>query len=115
ATSAEGFKALAHHWAVHEESAEAHGQSVDRSTWRLVAPMHLAPTREQAFAEVAFGLERFQDYFADVMAGTLIRAEGRTTADLIEWINASGFGVIGTPDDAIAMIERLREQTGGFG
>ncbi len=31
-------------------------------------------------------------------------------------MNASGFGVIGTPDDAIAQIERLIEQSnGGFG
>jgi limonene 1,2-monooxygenase len=27
----------------------------------------------------------------------------------------SGFAVIGTPDDAIAQIERLEKQTGGFG
>jgi limonene 1,2-monooxygenase len=30
-------------------------------------------------------------------------------------MNASGFAVVGTPDDAIAQIRRLEEQSGGFG
>ena len=30
-------------------------------------------------------------------------------------MNASGFAVIGTPDDAIAQIQRLVDQSGGFG
>ncbi len=30
-------------------------------------------------------------------------------------MNASGFAVIGTPDDVAAQIERLAEQSGGFG
>jgi alkanesulfonate monooxygenase SsuD/methylene tetrahydromethanopterin reductase-like flavin-dependent oxidoreductase (luciferase family) len=34
---------------------------------------------------------------------------------LVDALNASGFAVIGTVDDAIAQIERLRTQSGGFG
>ena len=30
-------------------------------------------------------------------------------------MNASGFAVIGTPDDAVAQIQRLIDQSGGFG
>jgi limonene 1,2-monooxygenase len=33
----------------------------------------------------------------------------------VETLNKGGFAVIGTPDMAVAQIERLREQSGGFG
>jgi limonene 1,2-monooxygenase len=116
ASSDEGFAALADHWSVVEDKAAEHGQPVpSRSSWRLVAPMHLAPTRQQAIDDVQFGLAKFQEYFLDVLSGSILRAQGRTTDELVEWINESGFGVIGTPDDAIEMIERLREQSEGFG
>jgi len=36
-------------------------------------------------------------------------------ASLVDALNASGFAVIGTPEDAIAQIARLKEQSGGFG
>ena len=34
---------------------------------------------------------------------------------LVDALNASGFAVIGTVDDAIAQVERLQAQSGGFG
>ncbi len=115
ASSSAGFGALAEQWKIHEECAAEAGRTVDRSNWRLVAPMHIAPTKKQAMEDVEFGLEKFQDYFINVLSGSIIRAEGRSTSELIEWINETGFGVIGTPQDAIAMIERLQDQSGGFG
>jgi hypothetical protein len=45
-----GFDALAHHWNVMEERAETFGTTVDRAKWRLVGLMHIAETREQAYA-----------------------------------------------------------------
>jgi limonene 1,2-monooxygenase len=36
--------------------------------WRLVGPMHIADTKEQAVADVAFGLEEWVDYFQRVAA-----------------------------------------------
>ena len=38
-------------------------QPVDRSRWSVVGPMHIAPTREQARADVAFGLLDWYAYF----------------------------------------------------
>src|SRR5207302_603595 len=35
--------------------------------------------------------------------------------DMVAALNASGMAVIGTPDMAIAQIERLQKQSGGFG
>ena len=54
------------------------------------------------------------DYFQRVAALPL----GPDTTDVTEMadaMNASGFAVIGTVDDAIAQVQRLVDQSGGFG
>jgi limonene 1,2-monooxygenase len=76
--------------------------------------MHIAETREQAIADVAFGLADWVDYFQRVAALPLApQTEDHDT--LVDALNASGFAVIGTPDDAVAQIRRLATQSGGFG
>ena len=114
ATSEGGFDVLGNHWQVVEERAAEFGTTVDRNTWRLVGPMHIAETKEQAIADVAFGLEDWVDYFQRVAALPLApNADGFES--LVDALNASGFAVIGTVDDAIAQIARLQKQSGGFG
>ena len=112
ATSAGGFNALASNWAIAEEQAAESGTSVDRNDWRLVGPMHIAETREKARANVAFGLGKWIAYFTDVAALPLAVA-GDT--DPVDMLIASGLAVIGTPDDAIAQLDRLQSQSGGYG
>ena len=112
ATTAGGFNALASNWAICEEMARASGTTVDRNKWRLVGPLHVAATREQAREEVRFGLEKWLFYFREVAALALAPAGGE---DPIDAIIASGMAVIGTPDDCIAQLERLQQQSGGFG
>lgn len=112
ATQAGGFNALASNWAIAEEQAAAHGQTMDRAAWRLVGPMHVAETREQARADVRFGLEKWLYYFREVAALPLAPDEG---GDPVDQLIASGMAVVGTPDDAAAQIERLQTQSGGFG
>jgi limonene 1,2-monooxygenase len=114
ATQQAGFDALGYHWGVMEERSAQFGQTADRRRWRLVGPMHLAETRQQAEADVAFGLADWIDYFQRV-AALPIAPEAGTHTDLVDAINSSGLAVIGTPDDAIAQIRRLAEQSGGFG
>jgi limonene 1,2-monooxygenase len=114
ATSVGGFDALGYHWDVVEERAAQFGQVADRSGWRLVAPMHIAETREQAVADVSFGLAEWIDYFQRVAALPLA-PDTDNHADLVEAMNASGFAVIGTPDDAVAQVRRLAAQSKGFG
>jgi len=87
---------------------------VDRSKWRLVGPMHIADTKEQAIADVAFGLEEWVDYFQRVAALPLA-PDTTNFESLVDALIASGFAVIGTVEDAIAQIDRLRTQSGGFG
>jgi len=111
ATTVGAFNALASNWAIAEQMAEESGTTIDRSGWRLVAPMHIAETREQALADVRFGFQKWHNYFSKI--ATLPVASAGT--DPLDDMIASGFVVVGTPDDAIAQIERLTKQSGGFG
>ena len=112
ATQSGGFNALASNWAIAEEKAKESGQVMNRSGWRLVGPMHIAETREQARADVRFGLDDWLYYFREVAALPLAPQDG---TDPVDALIASGMAVIGTPEDAIAQIERLEQQSGGFG
>lgn len=112
ATSTGGFNALASNWAIAEEMAKDSGTTVDRSQWRLVGPVHIAATRERARENVKFGLEKWMYYFQEIAALPVAPNSG---GDMVDSMIESGLAVIGTPDDAIAQIERLKVQSGGFG
>ncbi|UXA19466.1 LLM class flavin-dependent oxidoreductase [Mycobacterium sp. SMC-4] len=114
ATARQGMDLLAQHWNTWQEVAAEHGHVADRSKWRLVGPMHIAETRAQAERDVEYGIVEFSRYFAHLLPAGPV--QGDTVAEIIENNRASGFAVIGTPDDAIAKIEELVEASdGGFG
>lgn len=113
ATSTGGFNALATNWQICEERAADFDRSVQRSQWRLVGPMHVAETREQAVEDVRFGLEQWLYYFREVAALPL--APSGSFDGAVEALISSGLAVIGDPDDAIGQLERLEKQSGGFG
>jgi limonene 1,2-monooxygenase len=117
ATTAAGFDVLALHWNVMEERAAHYGVTVDRNAWRLVGLVHLAETREQAYQDVEHGIIQWFDYFQNTAAfPQMAVGSGITPRQCIDFVNQSGLGAIGTPDDAIAQIRRLEEQSaGGFG
>lgn len=112
ATQAGGFNALASNWAIAEQQAKDGGRIMNRDGWRLVGPMHVAPTREQARAEVRSGLDAWLYYFREVAALPLAPQDG---SDPVDSLVNSGMAVIGTPEDAIAQVARLQQQSGGFG
>ena len=114
ATTQGGFNALAYHWGMVEETAAEHGQSVARDGWRLAGWCHVAETREQARRDLMFGLADFLHYFQQVVALPGIPETG-TPEECLDTMIDLGIAVVGTPDDLIAQIERLEEQTGGFG
>ena len=98
-------------WVEVEEAAERHGTVVDRNKWRMVIPMYIAETRERAFAECREGWRAWQlDYFRDTL-GAVLPGSAETPEGAVE----TGGAIIGTPDDAIAVIEGLQENSGGFG
>ncbi len=112
ATQTGGFNALTSNWAIAESQARHSGTSVNRDQWRLVGPMHVAATREEARAQVRAGLDKWLYYFREVAALPLAPTDG---SDPVDAIVDSGMAVVGTPEDAVRQIERLREQSGGFG
>ena len=114
ATSVGGFDILGSHWTVMEERSAEFGTSVDRRGWRLVGPMHIAETEEQARKDVEHGLVDWVDYFRRVAALPLA-PESDDAGELVDAINGTGFATIGTPDMAVAQIQRLIDQSGGFG
>jgi limonene 1,2-monooxygenase len=113
ATSTGGFNALALNWQICTEKAAEHARTVDRSAWRLVGPMHVAETREKARQNVRFGLAKWLYYFQEIAALPL--APPGSIDNAIDALVGSGLAVIGDPDDAVAQLERLQKQSGGFG
>ncbi len=113
--SADGFDALAHHWNVMEERAATFGSTVDRNRWSMVGPFHIADTEEQAFHDVEYGIVEWAKYFAHVAAFPQMAIQSGNTRELIDFINTSGIGVIGTAEQARAQVQRVWDQSGGFG
>jgi limonene 1,2-monooxygenase len=116
ATFAEqGLAALATQWAICEEAADKAGRPApDRRNWRVVMPMHLAESKEEAIRDIEDGLLAWNNEYNVQTIGhplSVFSTSGREVAERL-----MGFGVIiGTPDDAIASIKRLQEISGGFG
>jgi limonene 1,2-monooxygenase len=118
--STEGIQALPLQWGFAEEAAAVHGSTVDRADWRVLMAFHLAETSDQARKEAVHGLHRWHnEYNVDTL--------GRPGAEHFDdpWrlleatvdggTSGAGTAVIGTPDDMVAMIEKLQATTGGFG
>jgi limonene 1,2-monooxygenase len=111
-TSPMAMEAHTRNWGLYEETARANGHIPDRRNWRIVGMFHIAETREQARKNVQFGVQAFANYFRDVATFPIIPPD---VPDPYEWLVETGTGCIGTPDDAIAYIERLIAGSGGFG
>jgi limonene 1,2-monooxygenase len=111
ATNPFGYEALSANWQIANDVAAEHGRKMDTNRLRLVGPMHIAETREKAYENARFGFERYLGYANNNQPRFLVPA-GR---DPLEWFVENRYGVCGTPDDAIALIERLYEKQGTFG
>src|SRR6201999_3670941 len=111
----EGFDALSYHWGIVEERAAAFGTQVDRTDWSLVGLFHLAETEKQAREEVKFGIAPWFNYFQKVAAFPQMTMPGEQLDEMIDVINENGAGVIGTPERAREQVQRLWDQSGGFG
>ena len=112
ATQEGGYDALGINWKVANEVAAENGRKMDPEKLRLVGPVHIAETREEAFKNVEFGIRKWQDYFGGI-AG--VAGRQGTETQTIEQLASSGQIVVGTPDDAIAQIRRLQKKQGEFG
>jgi limonene 1,2-monooxygenase len=106
-----GSDALAYNWGVATAEAKRLGRTMDPRELRLMAPFHVADTREQALDNCRAGFARYEEY------GFSVRPEGPAGLGMasLDAINESGRGAIGTPDDALRVLETLWEKSGGFG
>ena len=116
ATEPAAFQVLDYNFNVWQEEAALHGHVADRSQWRLMGPMHIAETEKQARENCKYGLQWVFDYLSHIIpVGDPNDAPPTDYDAFVDFANESGRMVIGTPDMAIAQLERLREKTGGFG
>ncbi|MEU9342677.1 LLM class flavin-dependent oxidoreductase [Streptomyces sp. NPDC048278] len=127
ATSRRGYAALSNMWHIAEEQAEVHGTTVDRKNYRVVAFMHVAETRKQAYAEVAKGFPRHMNYVANVSERTFAWLEEQaasngdapsaepTVEQMIDGVKDTHLMCVGDVADAIAFIEHMRASADGFG
>jgi limonene 1,2-monooxygenase len=105
---------LREHWRVAEESAERAGRTIRREGWRLVVPVHLAQTRQEALDDVREGAAAHLIDYAEAVTGRPRPVSGPRESVIDAMVEAGGW-IVGTPDDCVAAIERLRERSDGFG
>lgn len=111
-----GLAGLPKQWQVAAEAAEEHGRTISRADWRLVLPVHLADTRDEAIADVRAGGRRLvSEYFKGTLGLPIQFAPNSDGRDEIDAMLDAGAAIVGTPEDCIVAIEQLQEVTGGFG
>ena len=101
-------------WAIAEESAAEHEQTIRREDWRLVVPIHQAESREEAMNDARLGAGQFQREYIEETVGRQSEIDG-PIEKVIDAMVEAGSWIVGTPDDCIKGIERLNESSGGFG
>jgi limonene 1,2-monooxygenase len=106
---------LAHQWKYAEEAAAEHGQTLDRDKWRIALPVHVAETREEAYADVREGYDRWLFEYFGKAAGREVLSPDVPRERALEARVEAGGALVGSVDDVVAGIERLQEITGGFG
>ena len=112
ATNPLGYDALGINWEVAQKTAAENGRVMDPGRLRLVGPMHIAQTRKEAREQVQFGFHQWSGYFNSI---NRMGADDLKGKDPIDAMIERGAGIIGTPDDAIAQIERLEQKIPNFG
>ena len=101
-------------WKIAEQSALDHGKTVSRNDWRVTIPVHLAENREQAFKEARLGAGRWFREYSEATNGRKVAFDG-PVEEIIDYMAGNGSWIIGTPEDCIEGIDRIADQTGGFG
>ena len=112
-----GYNVLDINWGIANEVAAQHGNAMDPSGLRLMAPIYVAETREQAVADLNWGFEKYLHYSYSLRPeGPLaIGLPTEITMNNVDELHRAGKASFGTPDDAIALIEKFWKKTGGFG
>ncbi|MCS7294228.1 MAG: LLM class flavin-dependent oxidoreductase [Chloroflexota bacterium] len=106
-----GLISLQRTWGLVEEAAAKAGTTVHRRDWRIVLPVYLADSREEAIRDVEAGYRRWNKEYFEETLGRLPDPD----QDSLEAAIERGGVIVGSPEDAVQAIERLFELSGGFG
>ncbi len=108
---------LSEQWPYMEECAQKHGTRVSRENWRITTYLYLAESREKAWADVEEYALRDMNYFMDIGLKPAYEAyPDQPRSEITPKMAAEQrYWIVGTPDDAIEAIEKIQEETGGFG
>lgn len=103
-------------WGWAEEAAAESGRQVSRGDWKVVIPIHLADSKEEAMNDVREGYKR-QAYVGDRynQEGPASPPPFAGGAPSIEGAMERGGVIVGTPDDAVAALKVIQERSGGIG
>lgn len=103
-------------WGWAEEASAESGKAISRADWKVVIPIHLADSKEEAIADVREGYRR-QAYVGDRLDSSSPSAAPPFAggAPDIDGAIARDGVIVGTPDDAIAAVKKIQERSGGIG
>jgi alkanesulfonate monooxygenase SsuD/methylene tetrahydromethanopterin reductase-like flavin-dependent oxidoreductase (luciferase family) len=112
----------AQHWEAVVEGAKRSGRTPDRSTWRIIRDVYVAPSDAEA-RELAMGgiMGRcWQEFLLPVYLGLglgpiLKRDPSMPDEDLDLDYLADNLWLVGSPETVAKRVLELQEQTGGFG
>jgi alkanesulfonate monooxygenase SsuD/methylene tetrahydromethanopterin reductase-like flavin-dependent oxidoreductase (luciferase family) len=100
---------MASQWKIAEDTAAQHGTAMNRKDWRIVVGMHIAEDDEEALRQVRAGeRQETTSYFEE----TLGRVPGTSDDPLRDGVKALTT-LVGSPETAIRVIERLQAASGG--
>ncbi|MBM3948609.1 MAG: LLM class flavin-dependent oxidoreductase [SAR202 cluster bacterium] len=101
-------------WTIAEETAAQHGKKVNRHDWGLVQHVFLAESRKEAMAAAREKAGYYQrDYFEKTLG---VENDFKGPRDrVIDNMVENGSWCVGTPDDLVAHIKKLDDESGGFG
>ncbi len=101
-------------WNIAEETAAEHGHTMNRDEWRMAVHVFLADSRKEAMAQARVGAGRYQREYFEQTLGLPAAIDGPSDK-IIDAMVERGVWCVGTPDDFIAHIKRLDEESGGYG
>lgn len=103
-----------------DEAAKNVGRNVQdiRKEWRVVREVYVAESKEQALSDIREGAQASYDYLIHQLGlGAIMKTEDGITDDdiTLEYMIEKTPWIIGSPDECIEQIQKLEEETGGFG
>lgn len=102
-------------WEHYAQAAAEAGRGADRAGWRLMVPVHVAGSREEALDDLYPGwLHQREQLWVKTMGMPLTTHEVGARKAFEYTVDAGGI-IAGSPQDCIASIEKLAQAAGGFG